>query len=124
MRKIALSLGLAAASATSIIAMAPAAGASEPVAQAACFTLWDTHGFNGGSRAFSANDADFRNNNWSNGLASNNAANAAKNRCSFRVHMYDGLNYAGQAYSIQGNSEDSDFGNNAFSNKASSLNGF
>lgn len=124
MRKIALSLGLAAACATSVVAIAPAAVASESTAQAACYTLWDTHGYEGGSRTFSGNDSDFRNNNWSNGVASNNAANAAKNRCGFRVHMYDGTGYAGQAYSIQANSSDSDFANNAFSNKASSLNGF
>lgn len=124
MRKIALSLGLAAACATSIVAMAPAAVASESVAQAACFTLWDTHGYEGGSRTFSQNDGNFGNNDFSNGRASNNAANAAKNNCGFRVHLYDGTGYAGQAYSIQGNSNDSDFGNNNFSNKASSLNGF
>ncbi|MEU6013638.1 hypothetical protein ABZ826_06080 [Streptomyces sp. NPDC047515] len=87
-------------------------------------TLWDTHGYEGGSRAFSGNDNDFSNNNWSNGKKMNDAANAGKNNCGFWIHMYADAYYKGQGYSLKPNSSDSDFGNNSFSNKASSLNGF
>ncbi|MEU8984692.1 hypothetical protein [Streptomyces sp. NPDC048309] len=125
MRKIALSLGLAAVCGASLIAVAPVATASEAGAQAAaCFTLWDTHGFEGGSRTFSGNDADFSNNVWSNGKKMNDAANAGKNNCGHRVDMYADAYYKKQSYGLQKNSEDADFANNSFSNKASSLNGF
>ncbi|MFD7091985.1 hypothetical protein [Streptomyces sp. NPDC056652] len=124
MRKIALSLGLTAVFGASLVATAPVATASESRVQAACFTLWQTNGYNDGSRTFSGNDHDFGNNNWSNGRASNNDANSGKNTCGFRVFMYDGVSYGGQSYYLQANSNDSDFGNNSFSNKATSLNGF
>ncbi|MFJ2826471.1 hypothetical protein ACIPC1_02465 [Streptomyces sp. NPDC087263] len=124
MRKLALSLGLAAVCGTALIAVAPVATASETGAQAACFTLWDTAGYKDGSRVFSGNDSDFSNNNWSSGKSSNNSANSGKNACSHNVYMYAETSYAGQSYYLQDNSVDSDFGNNGFSNTAESLNGF
>ncbi|WP_371791344.1 hypothetical protein OG285_16105 [Streptomyces sp. NBC_01471] len=125
MRKIALSVGLAAVATAGLIAASPAATAAEAGTQAtACFTLWQTAGYNDGSRSFSGNDNDFGNNNWSNGKKSNDDANSGKNACSHRVYLYANSNYGGQSYYLQANSSDSDFGNNSFSNKASSLNGF
>lgn len=125
MRKLTLSLGLAAVCATSLIAVAPAATASESGTQAsACVTLWQTAGYNDGSRAFSGNDSNFVGNNWSNGQASNDDANSGRNNCGFWIHMYKDSNYNGTSYSLQPTSADSDFGNNSFSNKATSLNGF
>ncbi|MFI5621274.1 hypothetical protein [Streptomyces sp. NPDC051567] len=124
MRKIALSLGLAAVTGASLFVISPAATAAESGTQAACFTLWQTANYNDGSRTFSANDANFNNNNWSNGQSSNDDANSARNRCSHRVFLYADAGYSGQSYYLQANSNDGDFGNNAFSNKASSLNGF
>ncbi|QEV21071.1 peptidase inhibitor family I36 protein [Streptomyces alboniger] len=125
MRKLTLSLGLAAVCATSLVAIAPAATAAESGPQAAaCFTLWDTNGFRDGSRAFSGNDKTFSGDKWSSGSAMNDDANAAKNRCGHWVHLHQDVNYQGQSYGLKPHSEDSDFENNNFANKASSLNGF
>ncbi|MCW5252013.1 peptidase inhibitor family I36 protein [Streptomyces sp. SHP 1-2] len=125
MRKLTLSLGLAAVCATSLVAVAPAATAAESGTQAAaCITLWQTAGYKDGSRTFSGNDSNFSDNKWSSGSPMNDDANSGKNNCSHWVHMYADSNYNGQSYSLQPTSSDSDFGNNNFSNKASSLNGF
>ncbi|MFI0730546.1 hypothetical protein ACH4S9_16355 [Streptomyces sp. NPDC021225] len=85
MRKLTLSLSLAAVCATSLIAIAPAATASESGAQASCVTLWQAAGDKDESRAFSGNDSNFVGNNWSSGTAMNDDANSGKNNCGSRV---------------------------------------
>lgn len=125
MRKLILSLGLAAVCTTSLVAIVPAATAAESGTQASvCVTLWQTAGCNDGARAFSGNDSTSVGNKWSNGHSVNDEANSGRNNCSHWFHMYKDANYNGQSYSLQPASVDSEFGNNSFSNKASSLNGF
>ncbi|MFE3143135.1 hypothetical protein [Streptomyces scopuliridis] len=120
-----LSVGIAAVLGVSLLAIAPAASASGAGVQAAaCATLYATAGFQGGSRSFSANDGNFDGNVWSNGRSMNDDTNAVKNRCGHTVTLWEDSGYYGDRHVMRANGEDSDLGNNGFSNRASSLSGF
>jgi hypothetical protein len=128
-RSIVAALGLVTATAGFIAAgpSATAADQGERAARACTFTLYQTANFRDGSYGFSANDRDLSGNYWNHSTAAGkvaNDANSARNRCGHVVTMHNDKGYGGQTYGIQPRSEDGNFENNNFANKAESLNGF
>ncbi|MGN9911159.1 peptidase inhibitor family I36 protein [Phytohabitans sp. LJ34] len=81
------------------------------------FCLYESAGYNGDQFTYAPGTSCT---NLGSGI--NNDANAMRNYRSHRVKMWDIPGCAGATtYTAQGASYDSDFGNNGFSNKASSL---
>ncbi|MCC3651189.1 MULTISPECIES: peptidase inhibitor family I36 protein [Streptomyces] len=101
---------------------APAAGAAESGAQAAYFTIYQHDNKGGGWCNFTRDDSSLANNYWTNASgACNDGASSMRNNLSRDVVLYQTSGYAGDNYFARKNSEDNDFSNNNFDNKASSV---
>ncbi|MDW5323945.1 peptidase inhibitor family I36 protein [Plantactinospora sp. KLBMP9567] len=106
-----------ATAAISVLSVGVAAGPAFADCPANTFCLYETNGYRDGEFRFAPTTTCL---NLSSGI--NNDANAMRNYRSHAVRMWDLPGCGGSStYYAQANSYDSNFGNNDFSNKASSL---
>lgn len=116
----ATALGVASAFAPGAVAVAEPADASLDLS----IWLYEHDDLGGGAAGFNGDDRNLANNNWIGepGRSVNNNASSMLNNSSRYVILYDTANSTtcrGLAYTAQPTSQDDDFTNNSFDNKAS-----
>lgn len=99
---------------------APTAQAEDVSAQAGRFWLYEHDDKGGGAESFGGTDCDLRNNYWDNGdrVVDNNAS-SMDNNTDFDVRLWDYRSRSGDSYIARAHSEDKNFTDNGFDNKAS-----
>jgi hypothetical protein len=121
-RKLGVAVGILALAAGGALGMASNASAAESGAQATYFVLYEDDNFGGRHANFGGSDVELNNKYWygsTSAFAQNGGSSMINNTGSY-VGLWDiGTSCSGASYTAKPNSQDSDFSNNSFDNKAS-----
>ncbi|MCT9104193.1 peptidase inhibitor family I36 protein [Streptomyces mirabilis] len=122
MRKLGVTVGALAMCAGGVLGMASTASAAGTGAQVTYFVLYEDDSFGGRHANFSGSDIELNNKYWSGSTSAfaQNGGSSMINNTSSYVGLWDvGTSCSGASYTAKPNSQDADFSNNSFDNKAS-----